>query len=229
MNYYDKTLSALNEIKNGDENMLALFAFGSFVTKESVSKNYKEIRVFDGSQFVFSKFDLINIYPDIDIICVSKDIKKTANSFDEKILDVFGHYITINLLNKEVFEKELFSDHPNAIKRILLYRELLIMKGAEYINKLKVEVKKIETRTDSIFQQEFDFRKEYLKLFAKNHVPSMMITNEEYERLFPHFLKFITGHLLGGFPEDRIKLVYPEPMDMKASINLSDTKLEKLI
>ncbi len=229
MDYYDKTLLVLNQVKKEDDDMIAFFIFGSFVTKETSPKTYKEIRVFDGSNFLFSKFNLINLYPDIDILCVSGDVKKTTSIFDRKIIGVSGHYVTINVVSKNIFEKELFSDRPTAIKRIMLYRQLLIIKGEEYLNTLRQDVLKIETPLDVAFQQEFDFKKEYLRLFSKYNVPTVTITKDDYDRLFPNLLKFITGNLDGGFPKDRSKLVYPSPMGLKAEINLSDVKVKDII
>lgn len=229
MNYCDKTLLILDHIKKSDENMIACFAFGSFVTKETSLKNYKEIRVFDGQDFLLSKFNLANIYPDIDMLCVSYDIEKTSELFNKNISDVFGHFVTVNVVSKKVFEKELFSDQPTAIKRIILYRELLIIKGNEYLQKLKAEVVKIESPTDKAFQEEFNFKKEYLRLFAKYNISTMTIAKSDYEKLFPNMLKFITGSLHAGFPEDRNKLVYPEPMELKARVDLSGVELENLI
>lgn len=229
MNYCDKTLLILDHIKKSDENMVTCFAFGSFVTKETSLKNYKEIRVFDGQDFLLSKFNLANIYPDIDMLCVSDDVEKTSELFNKNVIDVFGHFVTVNVVSKRVFEKELFSDQPTAIKRILLYRELLIIKGNEYLQKLKTEVVKIESPTDKAFQEEFNFKKEYLRLFAKHNISTMIIAKCDYEKLFPNMLKFITGNLHAGFPEDRKKLVYPEPMGLKARVDLSSIELEDMI
>jgi len=229
MNYYDKTLLALDRVKKQDSDMVACFAFGSFVSGETSLKHYKEIRVFDGSNLVMSKFNLMNIYPDIDMLCISNNPDQTKVYLDQNITDVFGHYVTINVVSPKVFERELFSNQPGAIKRIVLYRKLIVVKGDEYIQKVKAEVKKIETPIDSEFQQEFNFKKEYLNLFAKYNVATFTIGREDYEKLFPNIYKFITGKLQGGFPEDRIKLVYPEVKNLKSEINLSSVDSKEII
>ncbi len=229
MNYYDKTLLILDQIKKNDANMISCFVFGSFVTKETSLKNYKEIRVFDGPNFLLSKFNLANIYPDIDMLCVSSDTIKTKEIFNKKMIDIFGHHVTVNVISQKVFESELFSNQPTAVKRILMYRELLIIKGNEYLKKLKDETMKIESPRDRAFQEEYNFKKEYMRLFAKYNVETITIYKNDYEKLFPNILKFITGDLHAGFPSERIKLVYPEPMNLKAKVDLSDIKLEELI
>lgn len=229
MNYFDDTLLVLDRIKKNDDNMVACFVFGSFVTKETSLKNYKEIRVFDGPDFILSKFNLVNIYPDMDILCVSNDVDQTSELFNKTITDVFGHFVTVNVVSKKVFENELFSDQPTAIKRIFLYSEILVVKGNEYIQKLKDEVVKIERPIDKYFQEEFNFRKEYLKLFAKYNISTMVVNKYDYEKLFPHVLKFIIGDLHAGFPAVRTKLVYPRPMELKAQVDLSNVELEDLI
>lgn len=229
MNYFEKTLLALNEIKNQDSGMVACFAFGSFVSGNTSVKNYKEIRVFDGKTFVLSKFNLTNIYPDVDIICVSENPEETKKHFDRNITDVFGHFVTVNIISKDVFAADLFSDRPTAPKRIVLYRKLLVIKGQEYLDTMKQEVVKTERPIDKVFQEEFDFRKEYLRLFAKNNVPTVILTRADYEQLFPHMLQFINGNLDGGFPKDRIKLVYPSPMQLKAEVDLSVVPLTDII
>lgn len=229
MNYFEEILLALNNIKDKDENMLAFFSFGSFVTKETFWKNYKEIRVFDSGDFVLSKFNLLNINPDIDLLCVSVNPEKTKEVIDQNIKVVNDYFVTINVVSKEIFENELSSPNPNAIKRILLYRDLLVIKGQKYIDDLKTSYKKYEAEIDSIFQNEFDFRKNYLKLFAKNDVKTLIIKKSEYERLFPNVLKFIEGKLDAGFPVNRLKLVYPGPMELKAEVDLSNIKLKDII
>ncbi len=226
MNYSDKTLLALDQVKKQDENMIACFAFGSFVTEETSPKNYREIRIFDGDNFIISKFNLTNIYPDIDIICVSSDPEKTSSLFNQNINDVFGHFVTINVVSQKIFEQELFLNQPSAIKRILLYRELLIVKGEEYLQKIKTEVEKIASPLDLVFQKEFNFRKEYLKLFSKYSIDTIIFSKNDYEHLFPNIYQFIIGNLYGGFPEDRIKLVYPKTMNLKAKLDIS--KVESL-
>lgn len=229
MNYSDKTLLVLDQIKKQDDSILACFAFGSFVTEETSPKNYREIRIFDGSDFIMSKFNLTNIYPDIDIICISSNPDKTAKLFNKNFNDVFAHFVTINIMNQEVFEREVFSREPAAIKRILLYRKLLVVKGEDYLEKIKKEVEKIESSIDLIFQKEFNFRKEYFRLFSKYDVNSVTITKNDYKHLFPNIYKYITGVLHAGFPEDRIKLIYPKSMNLKAKLDISESNIIEII
>ena len=229
MNYSDKTLLVLDQIKKQDDSIVACFAFGSFVTEETSSKNYREVRIFDGTEFIMSKFNLTNIYPDIDIICISNNPEKTAKLFDKNFNDVFAHFVTINVITQEIFEQEIFSREPSAIKRILLYRKLLVVKGEDYLEKIKPEVEKIESSIDLVFQKEFNFRKEYLRLFSKYDINSLTITKNDYEYLFPNIYKFITGILYAGFPEKRIKLIYPKSMNLKAKLDISESNIIEII
>ncbi len=229
MNYFETTLLALNTIKDKDDDILTLFSFGSFVTNETSWKNYKETRVFDNGDFILSKFNLENINPDIDLLCVSNNPEKTKKIIDKHIKDVTNHFVTINVVSKEVFEKELSSSTPNAIKRIILFRELLVIKGQKYIDDLRENNKRYENRLDKVFQDEFDFRKNYLKLFAQNNVKTIIVSKMEYEKLFPNMLKFIEKGIEAGFPENRLKLVYPGPMGLKAEIDISQVELKDII
>lgn len=229
MSYYEKTLLSLDNIKKSDKNILALFAFGSFVTEETSTKNYKEIRVFDKGEYILSKFNLINIFPDIDMICVSENPEETKTFFEKEITDVFGHYVTVNVMSKDVFQKEILSEKPTAVKRIILYRKLMIIKGQEFVDTMRNEALKAESTNDSLFQDEFVFRKNYLRMFAHNNVGSFILTKEDHQKLFPNFLKFIQGQVSGGFPKDRLKLVFPEPMDLKAEVDLSELDLKNII
>lgn len=229
MNYSDKTLLVLDQVKKQDDSISCLFVFGSFVTEETSPKNYREVRIFDGSNFIMSKFNLTNIYPDIDIICISNNPDKTAKLFNKNFNDVFAHFVTINIITQEVFEQEIFSREPSAIKRILLYRKLLVVKGEDYLEKIKPEVEKIEASLDIMFQKEFNFRKEYLKLFSKYDIGSVILTKNDYEYLFPNIYKFITGALHAGFPEERLKLIYPKSMNLKAKLDISESNIIEII
>lgn len=80
-----------------------------------------------------------------------------------------------------------------------------------------------------MFQKEFNFRKEYLKLFSKYDISSVIITKNDYEYLFPSIYKFITGVLHAGFPADRIKLIYPKSMNLKAQIDISAVSTIEII
>lgn len=229
MNYFETTFLALNTIINEDSNILALFSFGSFVTNEMSWNNYKEIRVFDNGDFVLSKFNLLNIKPDIDLVCVSENPEKTREVIEKNLKEINNHFVTINVISKGVFEEELSSQEPNAVKRIVSFRELLIIKGQSYLDHIKNENKRYVTDLDKAFQEEFDFRKNYLRLFAKNNIKTLILNKSEYEHLFPNMLQFIEGKIKAGFPKDRLKLVYPGPMNLKAEIDIAKVELKNII
>ena len=129
--------------------------------------------------------------------------------------------ILAKIVHQDTVLNEALSRSPSALKRILLYRELLILYGEDYINSLQFQVKEQETESDLIFQKEFDLRKEYLQRHAKENIRQFTLSREEHEKMFPNFLKFIVGKLQAGFPKDRIKLVYPQPMELKAIVDRS--------
>ena len=225
----EKELVILNNIRKKDKCILTFFAFGSFVTNQTTSQNYKEIRVFDDNKFLFSRFKLSNTKRDIDVLCVSSNPEKTEGIVRSNSKSHTSYFLTINVISKEVFEREVFSNEPKAIRLILLFRELLVIKGKKYINSLKEELKNTYRPIDKIFQDEYDFRKDYQKLFSKYNVDSFSISRDMYEELFPNFLRFITGKMKGGFPEERIKIVLPEPVNLKNKINIASSNLETLL
>lgn len=225
----EKALIILNNIRKTDSDILALFVFGSFVSHQTSSQNYKEIRVFDHDEYLFSRFKLICVKPDIDVLCISNNPKKTEKIIRKCASLQETYFLTINIMSKDIFEREIFSDQPKAIKLILLFRELLIIKGKEYLDSLKKQIININRPIDKIFQDEYDFRKDYQKLFAKYKIDSFSISREKHEKLFPNFLKFITGQMDCGFPDERIKVVLPKPANLKNKIDISDSNLETLL
>lgn len=221
MNSRDKLLLIINGILKLDMGAVAVIVFGSFVRGNSLPKSYREVRVFDGSEYISSEFILKDIAPDIDIVFVTNDPQKTTFLINKAHPTIVQKFITLNIVSQETFENEVLSQSPSALKRIMLYRELLIPHGEKYINNLRVQVKKQETESDIIFQKEFDLRKEYLQKYAKENVQQLTLSKEEHEKLFPNFLKFIIGKLHAGFPKKRIKLVYPRKMELKVIVDRS--------
>src|SRR3989344_5381181 len=217
----DKLLSVFSKILKIETETVAVIVFGSFVSGDSLPKAYREIRMFDGSRYISSEFILKDIDPDIDIVFVTNNPQKTASLIEETHPVIDQKFITINIMSQKIFENEALSRSPSALKRILLYRELLILHGEDYINSLQFQVKEQETESDLIFQKEFDLRKEYLQRHAKENIRQFTLSREEHEKMFPNFLKFIVGKLQAGFPKDRIKLVYPQPMELKAIVDRS--------
>lgn len=222
-------LTILDNIRKNDPYITTFFIHGSFVTNKTSSRNYKETRVFDDGSFVLSKFELLAINPDIDIVYVSEEPDKSLEIINQQINEFDKYFLTINLMSKETFEADVFSSNPKALKLILIYRELTIIKGKDYIDTVKEKVKEIVRPLDAQLQEEYDFKKDYLRLFAKYNVEKFLIERKQYEELFPTFYKFITGNLKGGFPPNRHKLVYPGPMKLKAEIDIHDCKEKELI
>jgi len=221
MNSRDKLFSIFSEILKIDKEAVATIVFGSFVSGNPLPKSYREVRIFDGSEYISSEFILKDIVSDIDMVFVTNNPQKTVSIINEIHPVIDQNFITINVMSQKIFENEALSRSPSALKRILLYRELLILYGEDYINSLQFQVKEQETESDLIFQKEFDLRKEYLQRHAKENIRQFTLSREEHEKMFPNFLKFIVGKLQAGFPKDRIKLVYPQPMELKAIVDRS--------
>lgn len=222
-------LQILDNIRRKDKNIIAVFIHGSFVSSTTSSKNYQEVRVFDGNKFLFSKFNLLNIHPDIDVIYVSRDPEQSKIIIDEESKNLAeGYFLTINLMTKEIFEREAVTEEPRAIKMILQYRELVVIKGKDYIEEIKLKAKDKVQLLDRQFQDEFDCRKSMLKAFAKYDRKEIVLYKEQYESFFPLFYQMLTGKLNIGFPEDRYKLVYPGPMNLKLTLDIQKTEVKAL-
>jgi len=139
-----------------------------------------------------------------------------------------SYYFTINIITPEVFESKVFSSDPKALRRIMIFRELLIIKGKDYLEEVKARVVKTITPMDTGFQNEFDFRKDYLKLFAKYDVEEILLNTSEYSKLFPLFYQFISGKISAGFPELRHKYVCPETMKTKYILDIEKASMVEL-
>lgn len=222
--YLKEILSELTKISREDSNILCLFVHGSVVYKTVTYKNYQEIMLFEDHNFLGSVFRLQKINPDIDMVCVSADPEKTNGIILDRFKKVNSFFLTMNIMTPDVFEREVSSESPNAIKRILAKRRLSIIKSAEYVSRFRKIAKENLSKLDINFQKEYEFRKEYLKLHIRNDKESFIMPLREYERLFPLFTKFIKGELSAGFPPNRIKLVLPKPMNLKAKLDIIDCK-----
>jgi hypothetical protein len=143
--------------------------------------------------------------------------------------EVSGHHATVHLVTKDMFEQDLFSTEPCAIKRIILYRELLTIQGSEYIRDLKKKAKEFETELDKTFQKELLFKEEYLHLFSKNDITSFRFEYTDYKSLFPNIYKFITKEFHAGFPKGRTKLVYPQSMQLKLKFDIGRERAEEIL
>lgn len=221
-------LLILNNIRKKDKNTIAFFIHGSFVTNKTSNRNYKELRVFDGDKFLFSKFELTNTNPDIDIVYVSSNVEESNRIINEEISLFDDYFITINLMSKQEFEEDALSQDPKALKLILLYKILCVVKGTEYIESIRELVQLEENPIDRKLQNDYDFRKDFLRLHAKYDKKKVILDAGLYKEMFPLFYKFIIGELKGGFPKNRYKLVFPKPMDLKAEVNLKEIEITQL-
>lgn len=225
MKSYDKILANLYNKACEDVNILTFFVHGSTVHGNTTVKSYQEIRIFEGKKFLTSIFRLKEMMPDIDIVCVSKNVKKTKEIIEKELKNFDEYFITINLMSQEVFERDVFSDIPKALKLVVGLKEHNVILGEEYLNEVKKKASKKLKKWDKDFQKEFDFRKEFLKLHIRNDKETFMLSDYEYTRLFPLFSRFIKGEIDHGFPQEREKLVFPKSMDLKAVIDIEKENL----
>ncbi len=222
-------LASLKKIANLDPDVVTVFVHGSFVTKTTNDYNFRELRVFDKNKFIFSKFELIKIRPDIDVIYVSKDIRKSEKNIKKIDFPVKNFFVTINLIGIDEFNKNVYTHSPVAIKRILLFRKLKIIKGSLFLNNTKKKLTAYFYPLDKQVQDEYDFMKKYLRLLQEYECKNFILFASDYKRLFPFYYEFIMGKLKNGFPDRRIKLVFPKSMNLKAKLDISTATTEELL
>jgi hypothetical protein len=226
--YLKELLNNLTKICKNDPDILCLFIHGSIVYKTVATKNYTEIMLLEGKTPLGSIFRLQKLNPDIDMVCISNNPEKTHDLFVEHFKRVDNFFLTANIMSPKTFKREASSLEPTAIKRILAKRKLFVVKNWDLLSTMKKIAKKNLTKVDINFQKEYQFRKEFLKLHIRNNVDSFILSIREYERLFPLYAKFERGEIFAGFPPDRIKLVLPRPMNLKAKLDIVNYTIKYL-
>lgn len=178
---------------------------------------------------MYSLFILRRISSDIDMLCVSNNIIDTEKRLMQSGLNTIDNkFITINLIAPEIFEREIMSDSPKAIKRIVAFKNCTILKGNRFFKKYQVTALTKISQQDILFQQEFDARKEYLRNLIVKNKDFFILNSSEYSTLFPYFVQFLKGEVDGGFPKERKKVVFPGPMRLKMALDISDGHIEYL-
>lgn len=203
------------------------FIHGSYVYKEEpfIFGAYKETMYFEGGKFIKSVFSLKQQPPDVDIVTVVSDIGSFMQKFNEfaakeSLKTELNYFLTINAMEESLFNKDIFSEEPTALKRILKFRKLKVFGDASHLEKLKIESDKYVNDTDYIVQFEYDQRKEYLKDHLLRRLPEIILTAKEYEQLFPAYCSYVIKSQTAGFPEKREKIVLPHSMDLKAKVDV---------
>lgn len=197
------------------------FVHGSFVDGSFTNKNFRDVRVFSRNEFQCSLFHLTDIDHDIDVVCVSEAPHITnaviRNQLTGHITDFF---LTINIVSRRVFEDQVTSASPTAIKRIVALKECNILIGDKYFfDQRRIALSSIR-QADRRFQHEFSDRKLYLRSLIANNKKIHLLSASDYSQRFPLFLEFICGRLEAGFPEERIKVVLPNDMNLKFRLDI---------
>lgn len=225
-----KTLfSYLDEILPGK--ITATFIHGSFASHTETSAIYQEQMFYlnDGT-FWFSVLHLQDIPPDVDMI--------TVTDYPEEVLDVIQgnvkkyldetFFLTLNIITSSEYERIVSSNDALAPKRLLAKRVLNVLKGEDYINKLKSIAIKNYNDLDDTIQTEFDKKKLLLKELASKSVSHHVLTREYYTQHYPNLLDEMDGVRVGGFNVDRVKFVYPQSMNLKCRVDIKDYSVKYL-
>lgn len=207
--------------RNKDFDVIFGIIHGSYVYKSRfLNAMYSETMHFYNRVYYKSVFYKKTQPPDVDVIIVVKDIntfvQKINNYILEKnLVDILNYFLTINVISENIFIKEIRTLSPTALKRILIFREILSFGNTEKIKNFTKLSEAFVTDLDNIVQEEYDNRKEYLSRNIKNHINQFQLMESEYVNLFPNYLKYILKLGVGGFPKERAKLVFPRPMELK--------------
>lgn len=207
------------------EKITATFIHGSFASHTETSAIYQEQMFYanDGT-FWFSVLHLQDIPPDVDMITVTDYPKEVLDAVQEnakKYLDE-TFFLTLNIISSGEYERIVSSNDALAPKRLLAKRVLNVLKGEDYINKLKsIAIKNYNVLDDTI-QTEFDKKKLLLKELASKSVSHHVLTREHYTKHYPNLLDEMDGVRVGGFNIDRIKFVYPQSMNLKCRVDIKD-------
>ena len=213
------------------EKITATFIHGSFASHTETSAIYQEQMFYlnDGT-FWFSVLHLQDIPPDVDMI--------TVTDYPEEVLDVVQEnakeyldetfFLTLNIITSSEYERIVSSNDALAPKRLLAKRVLNVLKGEDYINKLKSIAIKNYNDLDDTIQTEFDKKKLLLKELASKSVSHHVLTREYYTQHHPNLLDEMDGVRVGGFNVDRVKFVYPQSMNLKCRVDIKDYSVKYL-
>jgi len=214
-----------------DKNIKCLFIHGSFVTGTSSKQAYRDERYFLDNRYLFSIIRRTEASYDVDCLLISKNQKKTAEYFQKMKFDFDGVYLTLNIISNDIYIKELKRQGTNALKRIILFKKVDILKGKESIIKGRNLLKNIseeELELNKNYQSEFDTRKKFLSILGEQGIKQIKIERQFFDQFCPIITKEIACEANTGFPAGRAKVVLPEPMGLKAKINLNDMSVVEL-
>lgn len=219
----------LKHIFERDVNVLTAFVHGSFLDDSFTNRNYLDLRIYEHDAFQCSLLYLKNIDHDVDVVCVSQEPHITERTI-RKRLDgrIKGFFLTVNIVSRRVFEDQVVSTSPTAIKRIVALKECNVFVGNEYFSCQQARALACIQQIDREFQIEFANRKQYLRSLIANGNQIHLLSALDYSRMFPLFFEFICGQLEAGFPEGRLKIVLPGEMNLKFRLDIELGRLVAL-
>jgi len=219
----------LKNLISMDEEIISIIIHGSYIERKTKIINFKEIRIFNQSVFLGSIFIKQMNAPDIDVMCISKNIQKTAQIVSDHSTKWDNELsLTMNIMSQSVFENSIFIESPSAIKRILALRPCEILEGEQYFFEQKELALNQIKDVDVNFQDEFSRRKEFIRSVDEKNIDIFTLSANQYSRKYPLFVDFISGKLNAGFPTNRIKLVLPNSVPMKFKLDISNWELDSI-
>lgn len=220
MNYSERILKTFDDIRKEDKGITCFFIHEPENNGTKNKKYFQEKLYFSDNTFMFSKFSLIKSFQQIHAVIITEDADNTEETIKESFDKLeYPITITINLLSKQTFERNVFTQYPKAMKTITVFNKLTVIKGREYISKIIEDAKdSYISKLDEDFQKELNTKASMLESFAQYKRNSIIIYSFQYKELFPYIYESITHSEKYGFPQERKKLVFPEDKRLKENI-----------
>jgi hypothetical protein len=220
MNYSEEILKAFDDIRKQDNKITCFFIHEPKNNDVKNKKHFQEKMYFSDNTFIFSKFSLIKSFHQIHSVIITEDQENTEKIITKALdhLDL-PITVTINLLSKEIFERNVFTQYPKAMKTITVFNKLTVIKGRDYISQIIEDAQEgYISKLDKDFQRELNTKASMLESFAEYKRNSIIIYSFQYEELFPYIYESITHSEKYGFPQNRRKLVFPRDMKLKEKV-----------
>lgn len=197
---------------------------GSYIYKKVfLMATYRDTRVFDSKgNLVKSRFKMVIQPPDVDVLLCVKNQSEFLDNFSSYIqrfsLLNLPYYLTLNVIETNVFRREVSKSTPVALKTILTFRPLKIFGNLSLFESFFDIASSKTTKTDLEFQDQYDARKQLYQQKIQEKVLEFSLSRKEYQDQYPLLLLSYENKLDAAFPSDRKKLVYPESMKLKRKL-----------
>jgi len=224
-------LELLNKASAEEKSIQSFFIHGSFVTGTTSKQAYRDERYYLHNKYLFSVIKRVDASYDVDCIAISSDPEATKNYFNDLAFNFDGIFLTINVITKDTFTNELLRAGTNAIRRILLFKTIDILKGEDIILEGKQALKSISQQDyleNESYQQEFSTKKKLLTIIGEQGINEIRIDKDFFSQFCPIITKEISEGTNTGFPMNRTKVVLPKPMYLKARIDMDTLSTRNL-